>query len=61
MIIEVDGQLFHKNIYKSDREAEIQLKIGLDWKIVHIPAELISKDIQKLNKVIQQSCNIREK
>lgn len=52
VVIEVDGGLYHKNIYKNDREAIIQLSLGMKWEIIHIPAELISQDIQKLKKVI---------
>lgn len=51
IIIEVDGSVFHNG--KNDgREATIQLAIGLDWKIIHIPAELIRKDIKKLGTII---------
>lgn len=53
MVIEVDGSVFHKNKYGGDREAIIQLSLGLDWKIIHIPAELIADDIQKLKEVIK--------
>lgn len=51
-VIEVDGQMYHRNIYKGEREAQIQFALGLDVKIIHVPAELIAKDIQKLKKVI---------
>ena len=37
------------------REAEIQFAIGLDWKMIHIPAELIRKDIQKLDEIIKMN------
>jgi very-short-patch-repair endonuclease len=57
-IIEVDGEVYHKNIYKTDREAVIQLSLGMDWKIIHIPASLISKDIQKLEKIISKFGNV---
>jgi very-short-patch-repair endonuclease len=57
MVIEVDGGLYHKNIHNDDREAVIQLSLGFDWKIIHVPAELIAKDIQKLKIVIDKSCN----
>lgn len=61
MVIEVDGGLYHKDIFQGDREATIQILLGLDWKIIHIPAELISKDIQKLKTVIETFCNTGEK
>ena len=51
LIVEVDGSLYHKEI--TEREAAIQFNIGLDWKIIHIPAERIEKKIQKLNAVIK--------
>lgn len=50
LVIEVDGKLFHRD--KNSREAEIQLMLGLDWKIIHIPAELIRKNIGKLKECI---------
>lgn len=56
LIIEVDGTLYHQNIYKSQREGTIQLALGFDWKIIHIPAELIEKDIKKL-EVILNKCS----
>ena len=52
-VIEVDGALYHKNINKGDREATIQLSLGASWKTLHIPAELIAKDIRKLRKIIE--------
>lgn len=54
-VIEVDGDIFHRNNRNGDREGTIQLSLGLDWKIVHIPAELISKDIRKLDKLIEKA------
>jgi very-short-patch-repair endonuclease len=50
--IEVDGELYHRNKRNDGREGIIQLTLGLDWKIIHIPAELIAKDIRKLEKAI---------
>lgn len=57
-IVEIDGELYHKNIHKNDREATIQLCLGFDWKIIHIPASFISKDIQKLEKIISKFGNV---
>ena len=51
-VIEVDGEIYHRKI-NSDREAMIQVSLGMEWKIKHVPAELIRKDIQKLNKVLE--------
>ena len=53
IVIEVDGSIYHKDVYKGYREAIIQLSLGLDWKIIHVPAEYISKDIQKLEQIIK--------
>ncbi len=52
IVIEVDGEIYHRDKYKGDREAIIQLSLGLDWKIIHIPAELIANDITKLKDAI---------
>lgn len=57
LIVEVDGELYHRNDKKKDREAVVQYAIGLDWKIIHIPAELISKDIQKLKEIMDMYVN----
>ena len=51
-VIEVDGNIFHAKP-KDNREAVIQLSLGLDWDIIHIPAELIRKDIKKLELILQ--------
>jgi hypothetical protein len=52
LIIEVDGGLYHPNGPKAGRDGDIQLSLGLDWKILHIPAEWISNHIKMLKKVI---------
>lgn len=52
IVIEVDGSIYHRDRNKGDREAIIQLSLGLDWKIIHIPAELIAEDITKLKSAI---------
>lgn len=51
LVIEVDGGIYHTK--QTGRDAEIQMALGFDWKIIHIPAELIRKDIQKLQKCIE--------
>lgn len=54
LIIEVDGQVYHKSTARHDvREAAIQLAMGIDWKILHVPAELIRNDIKKMKKIIE--------
>ncbi len=52
LIIEVDGGLYHPNGPKAGRDGDIQLSLGLDWKILHIPADWISNHIKMLKKVI---------
>lgn len=52
IVVEVDGLLYHKDVYKGEREAIIQLSLGLDWKIIHVPAEKIAKDISKIENII---------
>lgn len=54
--IEVDGEIYHRSPYKGEREATIQFSLGLEWKIIHIPAELIAEDITKLNTLIHKMC-----
>lgn len=51
LIVEVDGAVFHQKT--TDREAIIQFSVGLDWKIIHIPAERIEQKIYKLDEVIK--------
>lgn len=54
IIIEVDGELFHENKQNElQREAEIQLIIGFDWKIIHIPSEYINRNVVKAKRYIE--------
>lgn len=53
LIIEVDGGLYHSDT-NPDRDNYIKLCLGLDWEIVHVPAEWISKDIRRVKKVMQE-------
>lgn len=53
LVVEVDGELYHRNDKKKDREASIQFSLGLSWKIIHIPAELIASDITKLKEIMK--------
>lgn len=53
LIVEVDGGLYHSDI-NPDRDNYIKLCLGLDWEIVHIPAEWVSKDLRRLNKVLKE-------
>lgn len=53
IVVEVDGSLYHQK-QKDGREATIQLSLGIDTRIIHLPAELIAKDIHKLDKCLKQ-------
>lgn len=53
-VIEVDGSLYHRKEYAGDREAILSLALGLDTRILHIPAEKIAKDIRKLKDCIDK-------
>lgn len=60
MVVEVDGIIFHRRTErKEDREYAIQLALGFDWKIIHIPAELAAKRITMLEKAIQKMNTMR--
>lgn len=55
IIIEVDGSIYHTDKKKElEREAAINYAIGLDWKIIHIPADYITKNINKVLKYIKR-------
>lgn len=49
VILEIDGERYHeRRLYPTNREAEIQLAFGMDWEIIHISAEKISKNFKCL-------------
>lgn len=52
IVVEVDGGLYHRDL-DPDRDNYIKLCLGLDWEIIHVPAEWISKDIRRVSKVMQ--------
>lgn len=54
IVVEVDGEIFHAKERNEDREATIQISLGFDWKIIHIPAEKIRKDISKTDIIIKR-------
>lgn len=58
IVLEVDGGTFHRNNRNSDREATIQISFGMDAKIIHVSAELIRKNIQKLSEYIEKSLQL---
>lgn len=51
IVIEVDGDLYHQK--GTDREAKIQLALGVEWEIIHLPAEAIRKNIKAVDKCIK--------
>ncbi len=53
--VEVDGEVFHRNIRNKDREAVIQISLGLDIRIIHVSAELIRKNITRLGDYIDKA------
>jgi len=53
LVIEVDGELYHSKGVDGKREGIIQLSLGPKWKIIHIPAELVVKNITKLEEAIK--------
>lgn len=55
-VVEVDGKIFHGGPL-NEREARINMAIGWNNKIIHVPAERIEKDIQKLGAIINAIIN----
>jgi very-short-patch-repair endonuclease len=53
IVIEVDGAIYHRDRFGGNREAEVNLMLGLDTRIIHIPAELIGQKIWKLKECIE--------
>lgn len=59
LIIEIDGEAYHKDRIKQlERDGEIQFTIGLEWKIIHVPAELMRESIWKLSPFIKKAIKI---
>lgn len=53
-VIEVDGALYHPDTFKGEREATIQFSLGLDVKIIHIPAETVKKNVYIIDKIMKK-------
>lgn len=51
-ILEIDGTLYHKDRLEAERDLKIRLALGTDWKVVHIPAEYIKKNIKMVKKIM---------
>ena len=58
LAIEVDGSIYHY-YKKTTREATIQWSLGLDWTIIHVPADRLSRQIYKLQEVIDALRSLR--
>lgn len=54
IVVEVDGSLYHRDKFNGDREATIQFSLGLDAKIIHIPAEAVRKNVHIVDKVMKK-------
>lgn len=51
IVVEVDGSLYHTDKAKSlQRDLRIQMALGMDWEVIHLPAEGV---IQKPSKVCE--------
>lgn len=49
VILEIDGKIYHKDTEKEAyRDYYIYTKLGMDWKIIHYPAEHVEKELNKL-------------
>lgn len=58
LVIEIDGSLYHQSREKSlQRDLKIQLALGFDWEIIHLPAEGVAKKpdgvIDGINAILQ--------
>lgn len=54
IVVEVDGALYHQGGFKGDREATIQFSLGLDVKIVHVPAEAVRRNVLIVDKIMKK-------
>lgn len=62
IVIEIDGGIFHKNKSVAlDREIIIQAALGMDWIIIHIPAEAIRNNIRKMKVIIDKFTKLHRK
>ena len=49
LVVEVDGDIFHADGKKElERDGYINLVLGMDWHIIHIPAGRITQDVKKV-------------
>lgn len=61
LILEIDGKIYHKDKQKEAyRDYYIYTKLGMEWKIIHYPAEYIENGINKLVPYIE-SVRIKKK
>ena len=60
--LEVDGELYHRTNQRAmERELLIQYALGEDWRIIHIPSEMIAESIRKLRPCIKRALKLNEK
>ena len=46
-VVEVDGKLYHRNKYDMNyRDFRLRNSLGMEWEILHVPAEAIEKDVR---------------
>lgn len=53
-IIEIDGSLYHNDNRDAERDFKIRLALGPEWKILHIPAERVKKNINIVRRVMRE-------
>lgn len=62
IIVEIDGRIFHNDKNKErQRDNEISLKMGVEWRIIHIPTDLLEKSPFSLIKAIENADEIYKK
>lgn len=55
MVIEVDGRIYHADLQKEGyRDFVIKNSLGVGWKIVHIPSEYVTKDLNKIANFLKK-------
>lgn len=56
VVLEIDGVIYHAQRKKKDKERDIKIReaLGLEWEVVHIPAELIQENLRRLVPAIRE-------
>lgn len=55
LVIEIDGEIYHKKGIDELRDEAIKYALGHEWKIIHIPAEMIRKKIKNVGMIIEKA------